>query len=59
MSDLTRTNLREQLGNIDRIRDILFGTQLRDYNARFERLEKGLSGLQQDVRSRADEVRQA
>lgn len=56
---MTRTDLREQLGNIDRIRDILFGTQLRDYNARFERLEKGLTGLQQDVRSRADEVRQA
>lgn len=57
MSDLTKADLRERLGNIDQIRDILFGAQLRNFNARLDRLEKGLSVLQQDLRSQTDEVR--
>ncbi len=59
MSDLTKADLRERLGNIDQIRDILFGSQLRDFDMRLGQVEKGLSGLQQDLRSRTDEVRQA
>ena len=34
MSDLTKADLRERLGNIDQIRDILFGPQLREYTTR-------------------------
>ncbi len=29
-------------GNVDKIRDILFGSQMRDYETRFARLEESL-----------------
>jgi hypothetical protein len=34
--------LRGGAGNVDKIRDILFGSQMRDYEARFARLEETL-----------------
>lgn len=34
--------LRGSAGNVDKIRDILFGSQMRDYEARFARLEETL-----------------
>jgi hypothetical protein len=34
--------LRGGAGNVDKIRDILFGTQMRDYESRFARLEEAL-----------------
>ena len=37
-------------GNIDRIRDILFGTQMRDYDTRFSRLEQTLQKESAEVR---------
>src|SRR5258708_27451189 len=36
------TVLRGGAGNVDKIRDILFGTQMRDYESRFARLEETL-----------------
>ncbi len=59
MSDLTKADLRERLGNIDQIRDILFGPQLREYTTRLEQLERDVSATQQDLRSRSDEIRQS
>lgn len=45
-------------GNIDKIRDILFGVQMRDYEKRFARLEERLikeaSELRDDTRKRFD-----
>ena len=45
-------------GNIDKIRDILFGVQMRDYEKRFARLEERLvkeaSDLRDDTRKRFD-----
>ncbi len=32
----------EEAGKVDRIRDILFGTQMRDYDGRFQRLDERL-----------------
>lgn len=58
MTDLTKADLRDRLGNIDQIRDILFGSVLRDYSQRFEQLEANLSVLQQEIRDRTDEVKQ-
>jgi hypothetical protein len=44
--------------NVDKIRDILFGTQMRDYDKRFSRLEERLlkeaSDLREDSRKRFD-----
>lgn len=37
-------------GNVDKIRDILFGTQMRDYEQRFSRLEEGLRKESQEIR---------
>src|SRR5271163_440261 len=37
-------------GNVDKIRDILFGTQMRDYEARFARLEETLLKDTADLR---------
>jgi ElaB/YqjD/DUF883 family membrane-anchored ribosome-binding protein len=59
MNDETRAALRDRLGNIDQIRDILFGTQLREYNTRLEEVEKNVSLLNQEIRDRSDEVKQA
>ena len=44
-------------GNIDQVRDILFGNQIRDYNGRFEKLEADLVALKEDTRDRIDQTR--
>ncbi|HEX8144793.1 MAG TPA: hypothetical protein VF553_19645 [Pyrinomonadaceae bacterium] len=47
-------------GNIDKIRDILFGVQMRDYEKRFARLEERLikesNGLRDDTKKRFDSL---
>ncbi|NEQ98085.1 MAG: hypothetical protein F6K30_15430, partial [Cyanothece sp. SIO2G6] len=58
MSDTARADLRNQLGNIDQIRDILFGAYLRDYSTRLDQIEGELAVLQQEVRTRTEEVKQ-
>jgi DNA anti-recombination protein RmuC len=49
-------------GNIDKIRDILFGVQMRDYEKRFARLEERLmkesSDLRDETRKRFDSLEQ-
>ncbi len=40
-------------GNIDKIRDILFGTNMRDYDQRFARLEEALKKESADLRDTA------
>ena len=37
-------------GNVDKIRDILFGTQMRDYESRFASLEETLSKETVEIR---------
>lgn len=41
----------EESGKVDRIRDILFGSQMRDYEGRFEKLEQHLVQEANDLRS--------
>jgi DNA repair exonuclease SbcCD ATPase subunit len=47
-------------GNLDKVRDILFGPQMRDYEKRFTRLEERLikecSNLREDTRKRIDSL---
>ena len=40
----------QQPGNVDKIRDILFGSQMRDYETRFARLEETLSKEASELR---------
>jgi hypothetical protein len=42
--------LRGSGGNVDKIRDILFGTQMRDYESRFARLEETLARETLEIR---------
>ena len=35
--------------DVERIRDIIFGTQMRDYQQQFEELQRDLVRLQQDI----------
>jgi len=49
-------------GNVDQIRDILFGSQMKDYERRFQRLEEGLkkelADLRLDLKSQFDNLEQ-
>ncbi|QKQ75439.1 hypothetical protein [Nostoc sp. TCL240-02] len=57
MSQMSRDDVRERLGNIDQIRDIILGTQLREYENRFSKLESDISLLQQQMRSHIDQLK--
>ncbi len=57
MAEITKEEMRERLGNIDQIRDIIFGSQLRDYNGRFEKIESDLALLQQDIQDRVEQLK--
>lgn len=57
MAEITRDEMRERLGNIDQIRDIIFGAQLREYDNRFDKLESEVSILQQDIQDRVDQLK--
>jgi len=41
----------EESGKVDRIRDILFGSQMRDYDSRFQRLDERLTREAADARA--------
>lgn len=57
MAEVTKEVLRDRLGNIDQIRDILMGPQLREYENRLAQLESDLSLLRQDLRDRIEETK--
>lgn len=59
MADMSKEEMRERLGNIDQIRDILFGGQAREYNNRFEQLESNLSLIQKNLQDRIEQMRMA
>ena len=50
----------ERPGNVDKIRDILFGSQMRDYDKKFARLEERLlkegADLREDLKRRFDSL---
>ncbi len=49
--------VQEGMGNIEQVRDILFGAQTREYNNRFEKLEKELVLLRQDLNERSKQIK--
>ncbi len=57
MAEITKEEMRERLGNIDQIRDIIFGAQLREYDNRFDKIDSDLSMMQQDMQSRIEQVK--
>ncbi|MEL7037868.1 MAG: hypothetical protein AAFO04_19965 [Cyanobacteria bacterium J06592_8] len=59
MAEISKEEMRDRLGNIEQIRDILFGGQAREYNSRFEQLESNLSLVQQNLQDRIEQMRTA
>jgi hypothetical protein len=57
MNQLKKEEIYDKLGNIDQIRDIIFGSQLRDYNTRFDKLESDLVNFRQELIDRLQEVK--
>lgn len=57
MSELSKEEMRDRLGNIDQIRDIIIGSQLREFNARFGKIETDVSLIEQEMRDRLEEVK--
>jgi hypothetical protein len=57
MTQMLREEVRERLGNIDQIRDIIFGAQIREYETRFGKLESDISLLQQEMRSHVEQLK--
>jgi ElaB/YqjD/DUF883 family membrane-anchored ribosome-binding protein len=57
MDEITTGELHDKLGNMDQIRDIIFETQLRKHNNRFDGIESDLSMLRQEIRDRIDQLK--
>lgn len=52
MGEISKDEMRERIGNIDLIRDIIFGSKLQEYDNRLDKLESKLSLLDQEMRDR-------
>ncbi len=57
MGEITKDEIRERMGNIDLIRDIIFGSKLQEYDNRIDKLESNLSLLEKDTRDRLEQVK--
>ena len=52
MGEISQDEMRERIGNIDLIRDIIFGSKLKEYDSRLDKLESKLSLLDQEMSDR-------
>jgi uncharacterized protein (UPF0335 family) len=59
INQIKRDDMYDKLGNIDQIRDIIFGAQLREYNSRFEKIEADIVATQDELRDRVSEIKNA
>ena len=62
VTEITKDEMREKLGNIGQIRDLLFGTQMREYEQQFQRLEGEISRLfsfKEAISERVDQLHQS
>ena len=57
MGEITRDEMRERMGNIELIRDIIFGPKLQEYDHRIEKLESHLSLLEKEMHDRLEQVK--
>ena len=58
MSEIT-TDLKDRLGNIEQIRDILFGDKIQTYENRFQSLESSLANFQKEVQKQLKDLRES
>jgi DNA anti-recombination protein RmuC len=52
MSEVSKEEIRERMGNVELIRDIIFGSKLQEYDNRLDKLESHLSLLEKEMRDR-------
>ena len=58
MSEIS-TDLKDRLGNIEQIRDILFGDKIQTYDNRFQSLESSLANFQKEVQKQLKDLRES
>ena len=56
MAELNKKDMRDRLGNVEQIREILFGSQLRGYEQKFDKMEADFVSLQREVRDRLEQM---
>ncbi|MDP8966112.1 MAG: hypothetical protein M3O33_19450, partial [Cyanobacteriota bacterium] len=57
MGEISREEIRERIGNIELIRDLIFGSKLQEYDSRLDKLESHLSSLEKEIRDRTEQVK--
>jgi LPS O-antigen subunit length determinant protein (WzzB/FepE family) len=57
MTDITKEQMRDRLGNIDQIRNLLFGEQLGEYSQRFQSYEDRFENIESELLSFQEETR--
>lgn len=57
MAEITREEMRDRLGNIDQIRNLLFGNELEDSKQRFAASEQRLQSLESELSEFKAEIR--
>lgn len=57
MSDIAKEQMRDRLGNIDQIRNLLFGKQIEEYEQRFKSCDRRLDKLESELASFQSEMR--
>lgn len=57
MGEVSKDEMRERMGNIDLIRDIIFGPKLGEYDSRIDKLESNLSLLEKEMHDRIEQVK--
>jgi len=56
MNEITKDDMRERLGNLDQIRDLLFGENLQKYDKRLSKIESDISSLRQEMHECVDQL---
>lgn len=66
MTDLTKEEMKDRLGNIDQIRHLLFGNKIKEYEQLFEsndrrldKLESELTNFQSEIRDRLTQLQES
>jgi hypothetical protein len=57
MTDIAKEEMRDRLGNIDQIRNLLFGKKIEEYEQRFERCDRRLDALESELANFQSEMR--
>lgn len=57
MNEVANEEMRDKLGNLERVRELLFGEQSRNYEDRFKELETEVANLRRDTLTQLSELK--